>query len=102
MYVEQPVNVGFSRGPHEPHDETDVGRALDGFLQQFVHVFETYRDKRIVLVGESYAGMYVPSMAYYIHQQNKNGRPNDEYDIKLGGIGLGNGWVDAVVQGGTV
>jgi carboxypeptidase C (cathepsin A) len=61
LYVEQPVNVGFSRGPHEPRNETDIGRALDGFLQQFVHVFEAYRHKRIFLVGESYAGMYVPS-----------------------------------------
>ena len=64
MYVEQPVNVGFSRGPHEPQNETDIGRALDGFLQQFVHVFESYRDKRIFLVGESYAGMYVPSSKF--------------------------------------
>lgn len=102
MYVEQPVNVGFSRGPHDPEDETDIGRALDGFLQQFVHVFESYRTKRIFLVGESYAGMYVPSMAHYIHEQNKNGRPDDDYHLNLAGIGLGNGWVDAVVQGGTV
>jgi len=61
MYVEQPVNVGFSQGPQDPVNETDIGRALDGFLQQFVHVFEAYQDKRIFLVGESYAGMYVPS-----------------------------------------
>lgn len=61
MYVEQPVNVGFSVGTKEPQDEIDVGRALDGFLQHFVHVFDQYRDKRIFIVGESYAGMYVPS-----------------------------------------
>ena len=61
LYVEQPVNVGFSRGPHDPENETDIALALDGFLQQFVHVFEAYRSKRIFLVGESYAGMYVPS-----------------------------------------
>lgn len=59
MYVEQPVNVGFSRGPHDPLNEDDIGRALDGFLQQFVHVFEDYQDKRIFLVGESYAGKAV-------------------------------------------
>lgn len=61
MYVEQPVNVGYSVGSKDPQNETDIGRALDGFLQHFVHVFEDYRDKRIFLVGESYAGMYVPS-----------------------------------------
>ena len=65
MYVEQPVNVGFSRGPHEPQDEIDIGRAMDGFLQQFMHVFESYHHKRIFLVGESYAGMYVPSSKFH-------------------------------------
>lgn len=70
MYVEQPVNVGFSRGPHEPQNETDIGRGLDGFLQQFVHVFESYRDKRIFLVGESYAGMYVPSSKFH-HERKR-------------------------------
>lgn len=64
MYVEQPVGTGFSQGSNEPQNETDIGRALDGFLQHFVHVFESYRDKRIFLVGESYAGMYVPSSKF--------------------------------------
>lgn len=101
LYVEQPVNVGFSQGPNEPQNETDIGRALDGFLQQFVHVFDSYQTKRIFIVGESYAGMYVPSMAYYIHKENMN-RPEDEYTLNLAGIGIGNGWVDPIVQGGTV
>lgn len=41
-------------------------------------------------------------MAHYIHQRNKRGRPKDEYHLNLGGIALGNGWVDAVVQGGSI
>lgn len=83
MYVEQPVNVGFSTGPSEPQDETDVGRALDGFLQQFVHVFEAYRDKRIFLVGESYAGMYVPSSKYNQKEFNAVKREKEEFPTRL-------------------
>jgi len=41
-------------------------------------------------------------VAHYIHERNKQGRPADEVDLNLGGIALGNGWVDAIVQGGTV
>ena len=41
------------------------------------------------------------SVAHFIHQRNKR-RPQDEYHLNLAGIGLGNGWVDAIVQGGTV
>ena len=40
-------------------------------------------------------------VAYFIHQRNKK-RPDDEYHLNLGGIGLGNGWVDAIVQGRSV
>jgi carboxypeptidase C (cathepsin A) len=102
LYVEQPVGVGFSRGPHEPRNETQVGAAFDGFLQHFVEVFASYQSSKIFLVGESYAGFYVPSMAYFIHQRNKAGRPTGEHEIQLGGIALGNGWVDPLIQGGTV
>uniref|UniRef100_A0A7S2UUM9 Pheromone-processing carboxypeptidase KEX1 n=1 Tax=Attheya septentrionalis TaxID=420275 RepID=A0A7S2UUM9_9STRA len=40
--------------------------------------------------------MYVPSIARYIHRKNKKGK---EPPIKLAGIGLGNGWIDASIQG---
>jgi hypothetical protein len=51
-----------------------------------------------LLLTETSAFSYT-SIAYYIHEQNKqNRRPR----IHLSGIALGNGWIDARVQGPAV
>jgi carboxypeptidase C (cathepsin A) len=72
-------------------------------------------DKRLFLFGESYAGMYVPSIAHYIHQENKKIKQQQQKQqqstttsssssnvINLQGIGVGNGWIDVMIQGPTV
>jgi Serine carboxypeptidase len=137
IYVEQPHGTGFSRGPF-PSNETDVGRDFYNFLQNLYTIFDedatdadasdtgasssgiatapatTLRDKKLHLFGESYAGMYVPSIAHYIHQENKKqavavpttneqrSSSNNMQHVNLAGIGLGNGWMDATVQGPAV
>lgn len=103
MYVEQPQGTGFSTGP-TPHDETDLSRDFYHFLQNLFTLFEgspssDLRSKKLFFFGESYAGMYVPSIAHYIHRKNKE---HLHPHIKLTGIGLGNGWMDASVQGPAV
>ena len=95
--MEQPVGTGFSHGPLV-HSEQDVSEDFYGFLINFFDTFKDTKDKSLYIVGESYAGMYVPSIAHFIHQQNKKGRDR----INLAGIGLGNGWIDASTQGKTV
>jgi carboxypeptidase C (cathepsin A) len=47
-------------------------------------------------MGESYAGKYVPSIAYQIHQYNQNAPPTKRINLK--GIAIGNGWVHPIVQ----
>jgi carboxypeptidase C (cathepsin A) len=98
LFVEQPAGVGFSHGPIV-HDEADLSYDFYQFLVNFFNTFPAVRTKRLYIVGESYAGMYVPSIAHFIHQQNKMGNKNR---INLAGIGLGNGWIDAMTQGPTV
>ena len=107
LYVEQPAGpngVGFSHGGREPVNETDVGQDFYEFLQNFFTVFVDQKYKRLFLVGESYAGYYVPGVAKYIHDENKmnlfNGRPHRV--LNLAGIALGNGWSDAEIQGPAV
>lgn len=119
MYVEQPHATGFSTGPM-PQNETDVGRDFYHFLQNLFAVFDgsaadsntDWRTKKLNLFGESYAGMYVPSIAHYIHERNlemgeKQQQHRDDdvpyyYHVNLAGIALGNGWMDALVQGPAV
>jgi len=117
MYVEHPHGTGFTHGPF-PNNETEVGRDFYNFLQNLYTIFDDddnnnnnyndnsdrvaapeLRSKKLTFFGESYAGFYVPSIAYYIHQQNKQGQ---HPHINLWGIALGNGWIDAKVQGPAV
>lgn len=57
LYLEQPVNVGFSSGGPEPQNEDDVSSDVYAFYTNFLKIFPEYNDKRLFVVGESYAGM---------------------------------------------
>ena len=94
LYVEQPVGVGFSHGGPETQDESDVSADFYAFMKNFYQVFTQYQDYQLYIVGESYAGMYVPSIASKIYEENKRSET-----IQLAGIGIGNGLLDARVQG---
>lgn len=106
LYVEQPVGTGFSKGPREPQNEEDLSEDFHGFLRSFFDTFEDLRRHRLFVFGESYAGYYVPSIARYIHLQNKklveSSQSNKPQTINLAGIALGNGWIDPVIQGQAV
>jgi len=97
VFVEQPTGVGFSYGP-EVESEADLSADFYNFLVNFFATFQDMNDKSLYIVGESYAGMYVPSIAHYIHNQNKKGMKK----MNLSGIAIGNGWVDAMTQGPAV
>jgi Serine carboxypeptidase len=133
LYVEQPHGTGFSTGPF-PKNETEVARDFYHFIQHFYQVFPEHRARKLFFMGESYAGMYVPSIAHYIYHENvrlhETGEINTAVDmarrhsthdaktqgvsqaslasdrhplfINLAGIALGNGWIDARVQGPAV
>lgn len=132
LFVEQPVGTGFSYGNAFPENERDVSGDLDQFLQNFYHVFPNLRRHAFFVTGESYAGMFVPSVARHIHLENKkaiklaekekqtnkkNGHekkidenaPTDDEIISgrriiipLAGASLGNGWIEAETQGPAV
>ena len=51
--------------------------------------------------GESYGGKYVPDLAHVIHNNKFQPRftQNPGIQIKLKGIGIGNGWMSPIDQG---
>ncbi|CAG2165252.1 unnamed protein product [Oppiella nova] len=51
-----------------------------------------HRQNDFYITGESYAGKYVPAIAYKIHSEGKAS------NINLKGIAIGNGWIDPVTQ----
>lgn len=113
LYVEQPTGVGFSTGGDEPQNEYDIGMDMYGFLRNFYTVFPELQPHRLSIFGESYAGYYVPAIARRIALENdrirnhfnknpKSDTASDSLLVNLDGIGIGNGWMDATVQGPAV
>jgi carboxypeptidase C (cathepsin A) len=73
LYLEQPAGTGFSDGP-EPQDEEDLAGDVHSFLQNFFTIFqeEDLHTKQFHIMGESYAGMFVPSIAHTIYLKNQD------------------------------
>jgi hypothetical protein len=61
---------------------------------------------RLTLVGESYAGTYIPSVARGIHRNNVANAPNidgsERVRVPLSGIAIGNGKIDAITQSRSI
>jgi len=101
LYVDQPVGTGFSylKNPKGyTHDETQVAGDMWTFLQRFLTVYPQYAKRDFYIVGESYAGHYVPAISHFIVEQNK---VKAGININMKGIGIGNGWVDPRIQYGA-
>jgi hypothetical protein len=76
LYVEHPWGTGFSYGRPEPANEYEASGDLHAFVRNFFAVFPDLSSSRLYVFGESYAGMFVPSILHYFHRENlKKDRP---------------------------
>nr|CAI5869722.1 unnamed protein product [Callosobruchus analis] len=99
LYIDNPVGTGFSFTDNDDgyaRNETQVGKELYIALQQFFTLFPELRKNDFFATGESYAGKYVPALAYTIHKNN----PTASKKINLRGIAIGNGYIDPLYQKG--
>ncbi|KHN13827.1 Serine carboxypeptidase-like 45 [Glycine soja] len=82
LYLETPIGVGFSYST-----DTSSYEAGDNlvFLQNWFMKFPEYRNRSLFIVGESYAGHYVPQLAELMLRFNRK-----EKLFNLKGIALGN------------
>jgi len=92
LYLEAPVGVGFSysTNPTSDYKCTDDTAANDNLLavQAFYAKFPEYINNKFFITGESYAGIYVPTLAEAIlNAANKNAYKG----AALVGIAVGNG-----------
>jgi len=96
LYIDNPVGTGFSRVDEDGHvtNTSQIGDQLYRFIYQFYQVFEEYRGIDLYITGESYAGKYVPAMAFAIHEGNQIA----EKKIPLKGISIGDGLMDPSTQ----
>ena len=67
LYIESPAGVGFTRAD-TPRDKihNDVTQSEDALvaIQAFFAGFPEYLENDIYIAGESYAGIYVPYVAW--------------------------------------
>ena len=97
LYIESPGNVGFSYIDSKLDYELEINddiAAEDNFkaLQDFFKKYPTFKGRDFYISGESYAGIYIPMLAYRIILYNKNAQSYAKINLK--GILVGNGVAD--------
>ena len=95
LYVDQPVGTGFSYASSIIDDDTnekEIAKAMSKFLTGFYAKYPQYSHLDLFIVGESYAGHYVPAIGQYLI------RSKTVASNQLKGVGIGNGWVDPYIQ----
>jgi len=90
MWVDQPAGTGFSTGLPAMNNQTQVGNAMYGFLQALLtsEQLSKFAKNEFFVIGESYAGHYVPAVGHRIWQGMKK---KEGITINLKGLGIGNG-----------
>lgn len=91
LYIEAPAGVGFSPSsvPYTGDNYNDNVTMVDNYeaLLTFFEGFPELLDNELWVTGESYAGMYVPWLAAYIDEQNKDAKTK----MNLKGVMVGDG-----------
>ncbi|KAJ7552000.1 hypothetical protein O6H91_06G037700 [Diphasiastrum complanatum] len=93
LFIDNPLGTGFSVASSDidiPRDQQTVATHLQYSLGYFLSINPNFKKRRIFLAGESYAGKYVPALAYYM-LENKQSQPKFNIASQLAGIAVGNG-----------
>lgn len=95
LYVDQPVGTGFSAAsnPYPARNNADVTDHFVQWLHSFFTIFPHLKSKKIHLMGESYAGIYIPYIASALLESN------DTLSLNLQSMSLGDGsWGNAAAM----
>eukprot|EP01035_Chromulina_nebulosa_P019308 gene19308-25169_t len=90
LFIEAPVGVGFSYSTDSNYITNDDRTALENTLalESFYEKFPEFINNKFFITGESYAGVYVPTLAESILQAENS---NTYAGAPLTGIAVGNG-----------
>ncbi|KAJ1344930.1 hypothetical protein BSLG_000445 [Batrachochytrium salamandrivorans] len=108
VFLDQPVNVGFSHGDGKVTDSEAAAADVYAFLQLFFQKYTKYSKLPFFVTGESYAGHYIPAIGKTISEGNAEVLASKErlfakgeaenVEIHLKGLAIGNGLTDPLVQ----
>ncbi|CAK4346177.1 unnamed protein product [Aphanomyces euteiches] len=96
VFLESPAGVGFSQprlNESDYNDDFTADRTYE-FLGQLFARYPQYKDRDFYLTGESYAGVYIPYLAYKLVKQ-------PIAHVKFTGFAIGNPFTDSKVDGGA-
>uniref|UniRef100_A0A5F9C3V2 Carboxypeptidase n=1 Tax=Oryctolagus cuniculus TaxID=9986 RepID=A0A5F9C3V2_RABIT len=84
LYIESPAGVGFSYSNDKVYVTNDTEVAQNNYeaLKDFFRLFPEYKDNKLFLTGESYAGIYIPTLAVLVME---------DPSMNLQGLAVGNG-----------
>jgi len=88
VFLEQPAGVGFSYSNDSiGYNTNDTQAALDNFafVEGFIQAYPQYKGRSTWLTGESYAGVYIPTLTSVILEN-----PNSLIYNQLSGFTAGN------------
>ncbi|KAL2867926.1 putative serine carboxypeptidase [Aspergillus lucknowensis] len=91
LYIDQPVGTGYSTASH-PYTAVDndiVTSQFYNWLKSFFVHFPHLQSKQLHLMGESWAGIYIPYFASAI-VDNQDSFPIDLRSMTLGDASIGN------------
>ena len=95
LYIESPAGVGFSwANSTKDKNQNDMSVSQDAFLalQDWFTNFPEYLTNELYISGESYGGIYVPYLAWQIHQWNQRAAFKSSWQkYNLKGYIVGNG-----------
>uniref|UniRef100_A0A670ZSK3 Carboxypeptidase n=1 Tax=Pseudonaja textilis TaxID=8673 RepID=A0A670ZSK3_PSETE len=84
LFLESPVGVGYSYSDSQDYqtNDTEVARVNYLALKEFFSLFPEHLPKDLYLAGESYGGIYIPTLAQWVMQ---------DASLNLKGLSVGNG-----------
>lgn len=92
IFLDQPVNVGFSYSSLSVSNTVAAGKDVYAFLELFFKQFPEYNKKQdFHIAGESYAGHYIPVFASEILS-------HEDRSFDLTSVLIGNGLTDPLTQ----
>jgi len=84
LYLESPAGVGFSYSDDGMYTTNDTEVSMNNYLalKEFFKLFPEYSKNEFFLTGESYGGIYIPTLAERVMEDDS---------LNLQGIAVGNG-----------
>ncbi|CAA2933755.1 serine carboxypeptidase-like 48 [Olea europaea subsp. europaea] len=98
IYVDQPTGKGFSYTSDEADIRMDSqGAAVDFcvFMQAFFEAHPQHARNDFYIIGESYAGHYIPAFADRVQRGNNN---KEGIHINMKGLAIGSGLTEPEIQ----